>query len=215
MAKRQRTTDAARPGESPRLGIADEGVQREQIEHTHQRFEPLIEIRHALRVQRMNDPNDGDSQRHARRRRTETSMQPRRLQRAPRDAEQRAGRRDVDRQVRRVPTRQVIAVVPREQAELIVQRERDVADRPRLGEFETAHQGGQSVRIGFIRKQIVRTVEHERRVERIGVGQQSASGDEQRSEGSRPAFPGVFVDARSSRLDSSTSTSPNSLTSIA
>ena len=87
------------PARRRRLG---ERRQRRQAEHARHRLQPLVDVGHRLRAQRVHRPQRRDARGQFGGMRPEAVAQPRREQREPREREQRQRRQRVDAEIRDV-----------------------------------------------------------------------------------------------------------------
>ncbi len=123
----QRATDHGAdlpPIYSRRAVALNDAVQREQIEQAHQRLASLDRIGHALRLQRMDQPDQRDRPGQRRRGPAERGPQGFRQQRSPHHSEQGQRHEDVNDHIEHVVPPWV------ETTQRVVRREGQIHDRP-------------------------------------------------------------------------------------
>ena len=116
--------DGPPPASRPRRRLRVAG-QRHQAEHPRHRFDPLVDVGHRLRLERVHSPDHRDHHRQRHRAVTPAATEPWGKERDPDDGEERQGRDHVDQQVR-----DVVAEGPHA-PDCTIDREREVGQRPR------------------------------------------------------------------------------------
>ena len=112
------------PTTAPRLGTADDAVQRQQVEQPHQRLAALDHVRHALGLQWVNGPDQGGDKREPIGLRPGCRSIGYTRQRPAHHSEQGQRRQEMERQIERM-------IAPDVQlADRVVDGQREIDDRP-------------------------------------------------------------------------------------